>query len=530
MPTTDFLIIGSGIAGLSYALKVAVDCPDKKITIITKAEDSESNTKYAQGGIAIALNESDSFDKHIQDTLKAGDGLCDVDVVNFVIKEGPHRLNELLDLGVQFDKDDSGEFNLGREGGHSTHRIIHHKDVTGREMERALLNKVYASRNIEILSHHFVIDLITEHQLEKAVVDRSTELSCYGAYVLNHRTNKIEKYSANITLLASGGAGQVYGHTTNPLIATGDGIAMAYRAKANICDMEFVQFHPTALYQPNESPAFLISEAVRGFGAKLRTKNGEEFMHKYDPRKELASRDIVAKAIDSELKRLGDEHVFLDCRHLDLKDFKFHFPNIHEKCKSLGIDLEMDMIPVVPAAHYFCGGIKVDHYGRTSIRNLLACGECARTGLHGANRLASNSLLEALVYAERCHIQALHEINLSWNLNNIPEWNEEGTTTPKELVLISHNKKELQAIMRDYVGIVRSNERLQRALKRLELLYTETETLYKSSRLSPQLCELRNLITVGYLIVKQSLQRKENRGVFWNMSLSKSFNNVTEGL
>lgn len=523
MPVTDFLVIGSGIAGLSYALKVANGCPDKKITIITKAEDSESNTKYAQGGIAIALNERDSFDGHIQDTLKAGDGLCDKEVVSFVIKEGPQRLNELLELGAQFDVKDTGEFDLGREGGHSANRIIHHKDVTGREMERALLNKVYALENIEILSHHFVIDLITDHHLEESLVDKSTQLSCYGAYVLNHKTNQIEKHSAKMILLASGGAGQVYGHTTNPMIATGDGVAMAYRAKADICDMEFVQFHPTALYQPNESPAFLISEAVRGFGARLRTKEGKEFMYKYDHRNELASRDIVSKAIDSELKLSGDEHVFLDCTHLDIEDFKSHFPNIYEKCQSIGLDIAKDMIPVVPAAHYFCGGIKVDHSGMTSVKNLFACGECSRTGLHGANRLASNSLLEALVYAERCSVQALKEITLSKNpISDIPEWNEKGTTTPKELVLISHNKKELQAIMRDYVGIVRSNERLQRALRRLELLYSETEDLYKSSKLSPQLCELRNMITVSYLIVKQSLQRKENRGTFWNINLEES--------
>lgn len=528
MPTTDFLVIGSGIAGLSYALKVASSCPDKKVTIITKADDSESNTKYAQGGIAVALNENDSFEEHIQDTLKAGDGLCDEEVVSFVIEEGPQRLNELLELGAQFDVKDTGELDLGREGGHSSNRIIHHKDVTGREMERALLNKAYALGNIDILSHHFVIDLITDHHLEESLIDKSTQLSCYGAYVLNHKTNQIEKHSAKIILLASGGAGQVYGHTTNPMIATGDGIAMAYRAKADICDMEFVQFHPTALYQPNESPAFLISEAVRGFGARLRTKEGKEFMHKYDHRKELASRDIVAKAIDSELKLSGDEHVFLDCTHLHIEDFKSHFPNIYKKCKTLGIDVKKDWIPVVPAAHYFCGGIKVDHSGRTAVKNLFACGECARTGLHGANRLASNSLLEAIVFAERCHIQALHEINLSCHLIKIPKWNEEGTITPKELVLISHNKKELQAIMRDYVGIVRSNERLQRALKRLELLYTETEILYRSSKLSPQLCELRNMITVGYLIVNQSLQRKENRGTFWNISLTRSVNKVAK--
>lgn len=516
---TDFLVIGSGIAGLSYALKVAAACPARNITIITKADEIESGTKYAQGGIAVVLNQYDSFEKHIRDTLKAGDGLCDENVVRFVVEEGPQRLKELIGCGMQFDRDMTGEFELGREGGHVVNRILHHKDITGLAIERALLNKVHETKNIDILSHHFAIDLITEHQLPEIPVNTSKGISCYGAYVLNQKTGKIETYCANITLLASGGIGEVYGHTTNPRIATGDGIAMAYRAKADISNMEFVQFHPTALYQPNESPVFLISEAVRGFGAALKTKGGEEFMYKYDPRGELASRDIVAKAIDRELKHTGDEHVLLDCRHLEMKRFKSYFPTIYEKCKSLGINIEKDMIPVVPAAHYICGGIQVDIYGKTTISNLFACGECANTGLHGANRLASNSLLEALVFADRCHAAGVREIELLNSPDEIPEWNDQGTVTPKELVLISHNRRELQAIMRDYVGIVRSNERLKRALGRLKLLDQETESLYKKSKVSPQLCELRNLITIGDLIVKQSLKRKENRGTFWNIDV-----------
>ncbi|HNP19806.1 MAG TPA: L-aspartate oxidase [Fulvivirga sp.] len=521
MHNTDVLVIGSGIAGLSYAIKVATSFPDKKVTIITKADDSETNTKYAQGGIAVVLNKTDSFDDHVHDTLKAGDGLCDREVVNFVVNEGPQRLKELIELGAQFDLNESGGFDLGREGGHTVHRIIHHKDTTGREMERILLLKAYALDNIDILAHHFVIDLITEHQLGKITPTTSGGVTCYGAYVLNEKTNKIEKHASCITLLASGGAGQVYGHTTNPAIATGDGIAIAHRANAVISDMEFVQFHPTALYQPGRSPLFLISEAVRGFGAKLKTKGGEEFMHKYDSRKELASRDIVAKAIDSEMKILGDQSVFLDCRFLDSEKFKSHFPNIYQKCSDAGINIEKDMIPVVPVAHYFCGGIKVDYHGRTSIKNLLACGECARTGLHGANRLASNSLLEALVFAERCHLQTVKDLNKEdYRLFELPDYKEVSTVRPNESAIISKNIHELQALMRNHAGIVRSNEGLKRALGKLESLYTETESLYKTTKLTPRLCELRNMVTVAHLIVSHSLKRNENRGLFWNVDLS----------
>ena len=519
MPTTDFLVIGSGIAGLSYALKVATACPGRSITIITKADESESNTKYAQGGIAIVTAAYDSFEKHLQDTLKAGDGLCEEAVASFVVKEGPLRLGELIDAGVQFDRNTEGKFDLGREGGHTVERVIHHKDITGLAIEQALLNAVSHKENVEVLSHHFAIDLVTEHHLhhEKELIPG--EISCYGAYVLDETTGNIKTYRSKITLLATGGAGQVYGHTTNPLIATGDGIAMAYRAKADIDNMEFVQFHPTALYQPGVSPSFLVSEATRGFGAILKTKEDEAFMHKYDPRGDLASRDIVAKAIDCELKHSGEDCVYLDCRHIEVEQFKAHFPTIYEKCKCLGVNIEKDMIPVVPAAHYMCGGIRVDHSGKTTIQHLFACGECSCTGLHGANRLASNSLLEAVVFADRCYKESIKEINTIKDPVQVPGWNDQGTTTPKEKVLISHNKAELQAIIRDYVGIARSNERLSRAYNRLALLYKETEMLYQKKKLSPQLCELRNLTAVGYLIVKQSLQRKENRGSFFNIDL-----------
>ncbi|TRX59419.1 L-aspartate oxidase [Fulvivirga sp. M361] len=516
MPTTDFLVIGSGIAGLSFALKVAGACPNCSVTVVTKANEGETNTKYAQGGIAVALDQYDSAEKHIQDTLKAGDGLCDEEVVNFVVREGPHQLEELMRLGTRFDRSDTGELDLAKEGGHSMNRVVHHKDITGLEIERALLKRVATMKNIRLLSHHFAIDLITEHHLEQEYTDERT---CYGAYILNSHTNQVSTCTARTTLLALGGIGQVYGHTTNPVIATGDGIAMAYRARAEIMDMEFIQFHPTALYQPGVSPAFLISEAVRGFGAMLKTKNEDRFMFRYDDRGELASRDIVALAIDKELKNSGDECVYLDCRHLEMDAFQSHFPTIFQKCKLLGLDPAKDMIPVLPAAHYLCGGIKVDHFGRTSVKQLYACGENARTGLHGANRLASNSLLEALVFSERCFLKAMEDSSSPMDFRDVPEWDARGTITPKEHILIAHNRRELQAIMRDYVGIVRSDERLKRASSRLGLLYKETEHLYKSSTLSPQLCELRNLITTGYLIVSQSLKRRVNRGGYYNVDV-----------
>jgi L-aspartate oxidase len=516
---TDFLIIGSGIAGLTYAIKTAKANPDKSVTIITKADKGESNTKYAQGGIATVLDKDDSFEKHIEDTLRAGDFINDPDVVRRVVEEAPERLNELIAWGTRFDKNEDGKYNLGKEGGHSASRVLHHKDITGFEMERALLEKVAESRNIKMLSHHYAIDLITDHHMGK-LVTRRTPNTCYGAYTLNHRTGEIDRVIAKITMLTSGGAGQVYSHTTNPIIATGDGIAMAYRAKAIVSDMEFIQFHPTSLFELGKSPSFLISEAVRGFGAFIRNKKGERFVLKTDSRGELASRDIVSKAIDKELKVTGLNCVYLDCTHLEMKPFYKHFPNITDYCKKIGIDVSKDWIPIVPAAHYCCGGINVDMNGETSITNLYAGGECARTGLHGANRLASNSLLEALVYAHHAAEDVTKKINkISFN-EHIPVWNAEGTTDPDELILITHSRKELQTIMSDYVAIVRSNIRLRRALSRLKIHHEETEELYKTTKISPQLCELRNLITVAYLIVTQSMVRSENKGAFYNVDLA----------
>ncbi|MBL7759453.1 MAG: L-aspartate oxidase [Sediminibacterium sp.] len=514
---TDFLVIGSGIAGLTYALKTARRFPDKSVTVITKTQADETNTKYAQGGVAGVWDEvNDSYEKHIDDTLIAGDGLCNKDVVEIVVKEGPERIKEIIAYGAEFDKDPSGEFSLGKEGGHSENRILHHKDVTGKEMERALLSQLEALPNIQLINHCFVVDLLTQHHLGYLVTKSTPDITCYGVYILNLQTNQIEKIAARITLLASGGCGQVYRTTTNPKIATGDGIAMVYRAKGRIENMEFIQFHPTALYEPGVSPSFLITEAVRGDGAILRNKLGEAFMEKYDPRKDLAPRDIVARAIDNEMKRTGTEHVYLDCRHMNRDKFIHHFPNIYEKCKSIGIDVMEQFIPVAPAAHYSCGGIKTDEWGRTSIRNLYACGECSSTGLHGANRLASNSLLEAMVFAHRCYLSSSEKIAEIDFCTSLPDWNATGTSEPREMILITQSLKELQSVMSDYVGIVRTDVRLDRAMKRLDLLFEETADLYRSTKLSPQLCELRNLITVAYLIVKGAQFRKESRGLHYN--------------
>jgi len=521
---TDFLVIGSGIAGLTYALKTAQDCPDKRVTIFTKTYSDETNTKYAQGGIAGVWDaDHDSFEKHIEDTLIAGDGLCNRQTVEIVVREGVDRIKEIIEWGAQFDKEPDGDYKLGKEGGHSEYRILHHKDVTGKEMERALLAAIAKQKNIDLVSHCFVLDIITQHHLGYLVTKSTPDIECFGVYVLTLQTNKIEKVISSITLLATGGNGQVYRSTTNPAIATGDGVAMVYRAKGRIENMEFIQFHPTALYEPGvRGQSFLITEAVRGDGGILRNHSGEAFMERYDERKDLAPRDIVARAIDNEMKISGTEHVYLDCRHFSKKKFVEHFPNIYDKCMSIGIDITKHMIPVAPAAHYSCGGIKTDEWGRTSIKNLYAAGECASTGLHGANRLASNSLLEAMVFAHRAYRDSVVNIHHPSALlpgNNgsaVPNWKADGTNAPKEMILITQSVKEMKLLMSDYVGIVRNNERLHRAMKRLDLLFTETEELYKKTIVSPQLCELRNMITVAYLIVKSAEFREESRGLHYN--------------
>lgn len=512
MKHVDFLVIGSGIAGLSFALKAA---KHGKVLIVTKANADESNTKYAQGGVAVVVDKEDSFDKHIEDTLIAGDGLCDKKVVEIVVKEGPARIQEIIDYGTSFDRDTQGMYDLAKEGGHSEHRVLHYKDITGYEIERALLEKVHENENIEILTHYFAIELITQHHLGAFVDKSSPDITCYGIYALNTDNNAVEKITARVTVMASGGAGHIYSNTTNPVIATGDGTAMVYRAKGKVRNMEFIQFHPTALYNPGEYPSFLISEAVRGFGGVLKNRNGEEFMHLYDERKSLAPRDIVARAIDSEMKKSGDDFVYLDITHRSKEEILTHFPNIYAKCLSIGIDMTRDMIPVTPACHYMCGGILVNEYGRSSIDRLYACGECASTGLHGANRLASNSLLEATVFAHRIYLDAIKSFNENVIPDHIPEWDETDTQLSNEDILVTHNLRETQKVMSDYVGIVRSDFRLERAMRRLGLLYEETEGFYKKTKLSVKLCELRNVIQNAYIVVKSAMLRKESRGLHY---------------
>ncbi|MNP95211.1 L-aspartate oxidase [compost metagenome] len=510
MTTTNYLIIGSGVAGLTFAIKIADRYPDKKVTIVTKANADESNTKYAQGGIAIVIDkDEDSYQKHIEDTLICGDGLCDEAVVKMVVTEGPKRLKELIEWGAKFDKNAEGNFDLGKEGGHSENRVVHHKDQTGHEIERAILMQVWQKENITVLDHHFAIDLITENN------------SCLGAYVLNQKTNEITAYQAEITVLATGGIGHLYGHTTNPAIATGDGIAMAFRANAAIKEMEFIQFHPTALYDTSTGSKFLISEAVRGFGAYLRTKKGHRFMQDYDSRNELASRDIVSQSIDLELKKSGDDCVYLDCTHLELDPFIKHFPMIYEHCKSIGIDITKDWIPVVPAQHYLCGGIVVDCNGKTSIENLFACGECSRTGLHGANRLASNSLLEALVYSDKIYsylsnatlpTKKPNTVISDWELKKMPEIN---------LDYLTAMKAKLQLLMRQNAGIVRYDPELLKAKEQLLLWQNEMEEIGKTHQINAAFYELLNMMTIAYLIVQQSIDRKENQGGFVKFKLAK---------
>ncbi|HUH35095.1 MAG TPA: L-aspartate oxidase [Moheibacter sp.] len=524
MLTTDVLVIGSGISGLSYAIKIAQKLPQTQITIVTKSDGEESNTKYAQGGVAVVTDfENDSFEKHIQDTLRAGDGLCKLEAVEVVVKEGPQRFKEIVSWGAKFDKDDLGTFDLGREGGHTENRVVHHKDITGYEIERALLAVIEKSPNIQLLPHHYVIDLITEHHLENETFD-SENLNCFGAYVLDVGSGKVKKFTSKITLMATGGCGHVYKNTTNPVIATGDGIGLAHRAKAKISNMQFIQFHPTALYSNRTGQLFLISEAVRGFGAKLLTKDGKKFMHKYDEREELASRDIVARAIDNEMKLSGDDYVCLDCRDLDKEKFLEHFPNIYERCQEEGLDMFKDLIPVVPASHYLCGGIDVDLHGQSSIKNMFAVGECTNTGLHGANRLASNSLLEAMVFGHRAAMKTIELLNenqfLIQKIEQIPDWKDDGLQLTQEMVLLNYLKKQLQIMMSDLVSIVRTDERLNLAKEKQEEIYRSVKEIYKMNLLSPQLSELRNLVSVAWLIISQSIEQKENKGAFFNKDLN----------
>ncbi|MCC8175672.1 MAG: L-aspartate oxidase [Bacteroidales bacterium] len=512
----DYLVIGSGIAGMSFALKVART--GAKVALVCKTTLDEANTALAQGGVASVTNlEVDNFEKHIEDTMIAGDWLSDPEAVRKVVTNAPEQIRELINWGVDFDKKENGDFDLHREGGHSEFRILHHADNTGYEIQQSLIKAVRTTPNIDIYENHFAIEIITQHHLGKIVTRRTPDITCYGAYVLNSDTGKVDTFLSRVTLMATGGVGAVYQTTTNPLVATGDGIAMVYRAKGTVKDMEFIQFHPTALYHPGDRPSFLITEAMRGYGAVLRDIKGREFMHKYDPRLSLAPRDIVARAIDSEMKQSGAEHVYLDVTHKDPEETKHHFPNIYQKCLSLGIDITKDYIPVAPAAHYLCGGIKVDGNGESSIKRLYAVGECSCTGLHGGNRLASNSLIEAVVYADAAARHAIDNLNHYSFRDDVPEWNDEGTQHPEEMVLITQSIKEVNQIMGAYVGIVRSNLRLDRAWNRLDILYEETERLFKCSKASREICELRNIINVGYLIMRQAKERKESRGLHYTL-------------
>ncbi|MCE1164445.1 MAG: L-aspartate oxidase [Bacteroidetes bacterium] len=528
---TDFLIVGSGIGGLSLALKLSTL---GKVLIVTKKQSAESNTNYAQGGIASVLADDDNFELHIEDTLSCGCGLSKRESVEKIVREGPTRIYELADIGVKFSEK-NGRFLLGREGGHSKNRIVHAKDLTGKEIERALLHETSVNKNITVLEYHYAIDLLTNRNLKKKngnyrhTLKNRKENACYGIYAYDIRKKKIEKIISRNTILATGGLGQVYLHTTNPAIATGDGFAMGYRAGCLMENMEFVQFHPTSLYETEidvDTQVFLISEAVRGAGAVLKTKDGKEFMHKYDKRKSLAPRDIVARAIDNEMKKRGDKFMYLDARPIGTENIKRNFPNIYKTCLSRGIDITKDMIPVVPAAHYACGGIKTDLDGRTSLKNLFACGEVTMTGLHGANRLASNSLLEAVVFSDS--IFKYIKKNISKIIpkngkkedfikmqNAVLDWNDKGTINADEWVLISHDKREIKEIMNDYVGIVRNTVRLQRAFRRIKMLKEEIKEYYTRTKVTVEILELRNLVTVAYMIIKSAMKRKESRGLHY---------------
>lgn len=510
----DFLVIGSGIAGMSYALKVA---KEGTVAIVAKNPLEDANTYYAQGGIASVTNPWDNFEKHIADTLDAGGGLCDRRVVEKVVREAPAQIRELISWGVDFDRDEKGNFDLHREGGHSEFRILHHKDSTGAEIQVSLIDAIRRHPNIDVYDHHFAIEILTQHHLGQVVTRHTPGIECYGAYILDQQTNEIETFLSRVTMMATGGIGSVYRTTTNPLVATGDGIAMVARAKGEIRGMEFVQFHPTALYHPGVRPSFLITEAMRGYGGVLKTIDGNEFMHKYDRRGSLAPRDIVARAIDTEMKERGDDHVYLDVTHKEAAETKKHFPGIYEKCLSYGIDITRDMIPVAPAAHYLCGGIRVDLDGCTTIGRLYANGECACTGLHGANRLASNSLIEAVVFADAAARHSLPLFRQYPFREEIPAWDATGTSSPEEMVLITQSYKEVGQLMSSYVGIVRSDLRLHRAMDRLNILFRETEDFFHRSVVSRDICELRNIIKVSYMVIKQAMARKESRGLHYTI-------------
>ncbi len=514
MQKFDVLIIGSGLAGQSAALRLAPHC---RVALISKRSLEDSASGWAQGGIAAVLDSQDSIEAHIRDTLIAGAWLNDENATRFVVENGRRAIEWLIDQGVPFTKDESG-YHLTREGGHSARRVIHVADATGLAVQDTLTKKVRANANITILEDHIAIDLITGEKLG------TTDKRCYGAYVLNNLTGEVITVGAPHTLIATGGAGKVYLYTTNPDTSTGDGIAMAYRAGCRVSNMEFIQFHPTCLYHP-QAKSFLISEAVRGEGGLLKLPDGTRFMLEHDERAELAPRDIVARAIDFEMKKRGLDCVFLDISHKDEEFIRGHFPNIHARCLELGIDITQDPIPVVPAAHYTCGGIVSDLHGRTDVAGLYVAGEASCTGLHGANRLASNSLLECLVFAEAAVSDIL--ATKTTQLPKLPQWDESRVTDADEEVVISHNWDELRRFMWDYVGIVRTTKRLKRAKHRIGLLMREIDEFYANFKVSHDLIELRNLVVTADLIVRCAMRRKESRGLHFSRDYPETANKAT---
>jgi len=514
---TDYLVIGSGIAGLTFALQAAMS---GRVAIVTKKESAEASTNYAQGGIASVFDLDDNFDLHLGDTIKSGDGLCDEEIVRMVVQDGPERIRELMSMGVNFSRQaDNEELDLGREGGHSRRRIVHTKDRTGREVERALLSKVEENENITVYEDHMAIDLIIKSKMiKRGIIHSESKESCWGAYVFDVNGGQVVTFLARITVLSSGGVGKIYLYTSNPDIASGDGIAMGYRAGVKVANMEFEQFHPTCLFHPL-AKNFLISEAVRGEGGILLDRDGNSFMERYHPLKDLAFRDIVARSIDLELKKSGDDCVYLDISHRDTDFVKERFPHIYENCLKYQIDITKEPIPVVPAAHYMCGGLLTDKDGMTDISNLYAIGEVAHTGLHGANRLASNSLLEALVFARRAAVRSSQELadKREISLSEVPLWDPGSATDSEEMVVVSHNWDEIRRLMWNYVGIVRTNKRLERARVRIENIQSEIKEYYWNFIVTRDLLELRNLALVGELIIRCASLRKESRGLHYNL-------------